>query len=148
MGSNAKSLTGENFESLGAESSSSRSTTGARNISFDEFIDIILRLRGGNASTVADMVFLREFMRGRLDALEEDMLLQRQILGTFARSELNGPETSRSGGTAVAEVQMLCADTEQPPAWAERILEQLSELDAGQRELREELRDLRGRVCQ
>jgi hypothetical protein len=135
-----------------------------RDVSFDEFIDVILRLRGGNTSTVADMVYLREFIRTRLDILEEEMRMQRYMMGT---AELKASESSPKGGgdtpsqvRAVRAAERLhseCQDgfsgavpigVERPPQWAERILQHLEELDAGQRELREEVRDLRGRLCQ
>merc|ERR1719282_118853 len=44
---------------------------GGRKLSFNEFVDIVLGLRGGNNTTVSDIVYLREYMRQRLDQIEQ-----------------------------------------------------------------------------
>jgi len=41
-----------------------------RKISFGEFLELVLRLRGGNGATVRDVVDLREYVRTRIDHLE------------------------------------------------------------------------------
>lgn len=42
-----------------------------RKLSFPEFLEVVLRLRGGNSATVTDIVELREYVRQRLDRFEE-----------------------------------------------------------------------------
>eukprot|EP00931_Biecheleriopsis_adriatica_P041258 TRINITY_DN23605_c0_g1_i1.p1 TRINITY_DN23605_c0_g1~~TRINITY_DN23605_c0_g1_i1.p1 ORF type:complete len:704 (+),score=153.23 TRINITY_DN23605_c0_g1_i1:58-2169(+) len=44
---------------------------GTKALSFLEFLEIVLRLRGGNQATVSDAVEFREYLRQRLDRLEE-----------------------------------------------------------------------------
>mmetsp|Transcript_26765 Transcript_26765/g.75632 ORF Transcript_26765/g.75632 Transcript_26765/m.75632 type:complete len:721 (-) Transcript_26765:170-2332(-) len=42
-----------------------------RRLSFNEFIDIVLGLRGGNNTTVSDIVYLREYIDQRLNQMEQ-----------------------------------------------------------------------------
>jgi len=42
-------------------------------LSFAEFLEAVLRLRGGNFATVRDVVDLRDFMRRRLDQLDQTL---------------------------------------------------------------------------
>jgi voltage-gated sodium channel len=58
-------------------------------LSFGEFLRVVLRLRGGNAVRVTDMVDLREFMKKSMDTHREYMgqrlrLLEQEILGSRA----------------------------------------------------------------
>merc|ERR1712216_651022 len=58
-------------------------------LSFGEFLRVVLRLRGGNAVRVTDMVDLREFVKKSLDTHREYMgqrlrLLEQEILGSRA----------------------------------------------------------------
>lgn len=41
-----------------------------RKLSFSEFLEVVLRLRGGNSATVTDIVDLREYVRQRLDRMD------------------------------------------------------------------------------
>eukprot|EP00933_Yihiella_yeosuensis_P039485 TRINITY_DN3352_c2_g1_i1.p1 TRINITY_DN3352_c2_g1~~TRINITY_DN3352_c2_g1_i1.p1 ORF type:complete len:806 (+),score=130.17 TRINITY_DN3352_c2_g1_i1:105-2522(+) len=41
-----------------------------RKLSFGEFLEVVLRLRGGNAAMVTDIVELREYVRQRLDRMD------------------------------------------------------------------------------
>lgn len=58
----------------GPDDTTSGSATERMNVtqklSFAEFLDVVLRLRGGNAATVTDIVELREYMRQRFDRID------------------------------------------------------------------------------
>ncbi|CAJ1355534.1 unnamed protein product [Effrenium voratum] len=41
-----------------------------RKLSFQEFLEVVLRLRGGNSATVTDIVDLREYVRQRFDRMD------------------------------------------------------------------------------
>mmetsp|Transcript_92042 Transcript_92042/g.269301 ORF Transcript_92042/g.269301 Transcript_92042/m.269301 type:complete len:609 (-) Transcript_92042:45-1871(-) len=53
-----------------SRSAVSRSTSDMQKITFAEFMELVLRLRGGNGARVKDMVDLRDYVRQRMDSLE------------------------------------------------------------------------------
>ncbi|CAL1146449.1 unnamed protein product [Cladocopium goreaui] len=50
-----------------------------RKLSFQEFLEVVLRLRGGNSATVTDIVDLREYVRQRFDWM--DLRVQHASVG-------------------------------------------------------------------
>jgi len=50
-----------------------------RKLSFQEFLEVVLRLRGGNSASVMDIVDLREYVRQRFDRM--DLRMQHAALG-------------------------------------------------------------------
>jgi len=93
-----------------------------RELSFAEFIEVVVRLRGGNTSTVLDIVDLREYVRQRFDRHERKWLKQcastniasrmlnaagvRDSIGRRVSADQESTTGSRSGkdsGTASAE---------------------------------------------
>eukprot|EP00435_Cladocopium_sp_Y103_P067745 s107_g30.t1 len=50
-----------------------------RKLSFQEFLEVVLRLRGGNSATVTDIVDLREYVRQRFDRM--DLRVQHASVG-------------------------------------------------------------------
>mmetsp|Transcript_15373 Transcript_15373/g.48445 ORF Transcript_15373/g.48445 Transcript_15373/m.48445 type:complete len:551 (-) Transcript_15373:25-1677(-) len=97
-----------------------------QDLTFAEFLAVVMRLRGGNSAKVTDVVELREFMKLRLD-------VQREYIGerldSLERRTLSGQaaEAQDVGGRAPAP--------RGPAPGLEQVLRRLDEVSAGQREL-------------
>jgi hypothetical protein len=61
---------------------------GSKTLTFNEILDVILRLRGGKSATVTDVADLREFVRVRMDHMEE-MHIEKQVQLDEMQEELS-----------------------------------------------------------
>jgi hypothetical protein len=66
-------------EQYDPNSTSARSMPTERSIPFEEFLDIVMRMRGGNASSVHDVAELRSYLCQRMDHLEDRLEAQSSI---------------------------------------------------------------------
>merc|ERR1712232_160756 len=146
------------MEAMGDTSKELSVPTHEARLSFKEFLRVIMRLKGQHTSRVTDIVELREFMRQRLDRLEDHAVCSKKrpssggddkmvsLADTRSKKSSDGDMSAVSvnslGKTAhmpdIPEVPSCEAD----PPWA-AILAQLEGLRAGQKELRDGQQQLR-----
>uniref|UniRef100_A0A7S0B7R4 EF-hand domain-containing protein n=1 Tax=Pyrodinium bahamense TaxID=73915 RepID=A0A7S0B7R4_9DINO len=107
----------------------------SRKISFDEFMDTVLRLRGGNGALVRDIVDLREYVRQRMDRLELQLPGESQPF-----TDGPSPRWAVATGTS-GPCTMLRPSTE----GMEFVASQFAEICAEVRDLRERLAGLEKR---
>lgn len=74
----------------------------ARKLTFDEFVEVVVRLRGGNAATVMDIVELRDLIRSRFARLEKLSESHGMLLATTNRSHAPLPVESQRNGLSMA----------------------------------------------
>jgi len=142
-----------------------------RRLSYDQLVDIVLRLSGGAAATIADLNDLRDFMRERLAQIESTL---RKRVGSVngqpglhrefspANSpppELAGPHAQHASASMEksppkrpasapesqrpAESTASASSAEEQPAWAKELMKQIYGVAEKQRELQEEVGDTR-----
>mmetsp|Transcript_97080 Transcript_97080/g.274385 ORF Transcript_97080/g.274385 Transcript_97080/m.274385 type:complete len:671 (-) Transcript_97080:78-2090(-) len=118
-------------------------------LSFNEFIEYVFRLRGTNSATVSDIVYLREYMRQRLNYID-DHLFYKPYEEEYPLDE--GDEASdtdptevlkNSCGSPCDDGHRSNAGTELGGPLGEIILARITELSEGQRELRDEVRGIK-----
>lgn len=66
---------------------------GSKTLTFNEILDVILRLRGGKSATVTDVADLREFVRVRMDHMEE-MHIEKQVQLDEMQEELSAVKSA------------------------------------------------------
>jgi len=71
-------------------------TRSLRKLSFNEFLQVVLRLRGGNNATVTDIVDLREYVRQRLDRMDWRLTGQPAAQGAAHGPQLRSLRTMKS----------------------------------------------------
>lgn len=104
----------------------------AQKISFSEFMELVLRLRGGNGARVRDVVDLREYVRQRMDSLELQLPGEPR---PFADGP--GPCWGSSAGTTSAVA----------PGTSTGALDGLELVASHFADLRKEVRDMREHLC-
>merc|ERR1712151_142838 len=87
-------------------------------LSFAAFLQVVLRLRGGNTATVTDVTELRNYMRQRFE--------------TFEAKQVSECRSSKSDDA--------------PPPWALTMLARLEELQKGQASLFKDVHEIRQRL--
>mmetsp|Transcript_97530 Transcript_97530/g.271345 ORF Transcript_97530/g.271345 Transcript_97530/m.271345 type:complete len:626 (-) Transcript_97530:33-1910(-) len=103
----------------------------SRELPFEEFLEVVLRLRGGNGASVRDIVDLREYLRQRLDHFE----LQQPTIQRSQSSALTWDQNTESPGCT----SPFSAWQEPQPDVVGTLLQQISEV-------REELRAMRDQI--
>lgn len=106
---------------------------GAGVISFGAFLQVVLRLRGGNTAKVKDIVELREFIKQQLERFEG--IVRRLITNPSAPLGYMPDQ-----GLSMARCHEALAAQKEKDATVQRLL---AELRAGHRELREELQSIK-----
>lgn len=105
-------------------------------ISFAIFLQHVMRLRGGNGASVHDIVDLRDYMKWRLDSIEERA---RSSVGSSESSDAD-PGCSQPPPWAISIMKELKELKEaqedakhQPPPWASHLISQLQDLQQSNR---------------
>lgn len=75
-----------------------------RALSFSEFLEVVLRLRGTNIATVMDVVEFREYMRKRIDGLDRRVVDERSVSKT---RNVETPETAPGTPATAKEIAEL-----------------------------------------
>eukprot|EP00933_Yihiella_yeosuensis_P018952 TRINITY_DN15428_c0_g2_i1.p1 TRINITY_DN15428_c0_g2~~TRINITY_DN15428_c0_g2_i1.p1 ORF type:complete len:738 (+),score=143.35 TRINITY_DN15428_c0_g2_i1:139-2352(+) len=115
-------------------------------LSFTEFLEVVLRLRGGNSATVLDIVELREYIKQRLDKFEgvteEGHLLSPKCSSSPLPPEVNTPPALTAAKIPAVKLPQLpgaVSDEEGQPVLntsvSEKIQAQVQELKEGQEAL-------------
>lgn len=113
-------------ETVQPEVPRSMSDINTQKITFAEFMELVLRLRGGNGARVRDIVDLREYVRQRMDSLEL------QLPGE-PRPFADGPGPRWGTGSATM------AGVGAPPMGLDAVVSTLADLQTEAREMREQL---------
>lgn len=114
-----------------------------RDLSFGEFLQVVLRLRGQNNATVMDIVDLREYVRKRLDRLDKvlpDLLVAASPQATPRASLTASPRNTLTAFSQKVFAQQLSEKKVAREASGERA--EISELRDEVRELRQQLKRL------
>jgi len=100
-----------------------------RSLSFTEFIKAILRLRGANAATVMDMVDLREYVRRRLDNMDQQVNENTEKLAATQQSQVitDVAKPSTPGHPGTDEVAQLRKELQE----VRHLVEQLLQVQSG-----------------
>uniref|UniRef100_A0A7S1M1Z0 EF-hand domain-containing protein n=1 Tax=Alexandrium catenella TaxID=2925 RepID=A0A7S1M1Z0_ALECA len=129
-------LTPSNGGAKLCESKSSVYPTEQKRLRFAEFLEVVLRLRGGNFASVRDIVDLREYLRQRMDHLE--MQLPTKVPHRPVTSESTLRISASAGFDASSPPSFFC-ETVRPDDAVGKLLDQIEEV-------REELRSMRAQV--
>lgn len=156
----------------------------SRALSYDQLVDIVLRLSGGAAATINDLNDLRDFVRERLAQIENMIRKRTSVTGSpgtispepsflsdssisvvvqgksSSQQSLQPQKHSLGGAAEKAQAkpftemppQRLGVNTsstssmEEQPAWARELMKQMYGMAERQKELQEEVRELRAQL--
>eukprot|EP00929_Paragymnodinium_shiwhaense_P056748 TRINITY_DN2840_c0_g1_i1.p1 TRINITY_DN2840_c0_g1~~TRINITY_DN2840_c0_g1_i1.p1 ORF type:complete len:734 (+),score=151.16 TRINITY_DN2840_c0_g1_i1:201-2402(+) len=86
-----------------------------RDLSLDEFLDVILQFRGSNASTVKDMIDMRAFLNDRFKILEDRLTGLKPLRNSIAPGAKGLDRTTSTDGiSSTSSLKLRSADS--PPA--------------------------------
>jgi len=109
-------------------------STDKRRLRFAEFLERVLRLRGGNGASVRDIVDLREYVRQRMDLLEQRLPPRQpsfqkasQFAGLRHAAAGGGEPTSAPQGAVVAQIMTTLSEMRQDMQDMHRQLQRLEE---------------------